>query len=362
MKLNPEQQSHLADLSNKLRDLKANEPKLRSRQLAERLGISEVELLTLEADENVAVLTGDFKELLNALKPAGQLMALTRNEACVHERKGVYDNVTFYEGGHNMGVVVNPDIDLRLFMNEWVYALSVTLPRPKGKALHSVQFFNKYGVAVHKIFTTPKTELAAFQDLISTYRTEWSPIIIEDRAAPPRAAETPDEEIAVADFQDEWRNLEDTHHFFGMLKRHGLSRTQALRLAPEGMVTPVARLSVEALLRSAADDEIPIMCFVHSPGCIQIHSGPVRRLLWHQQWFNVMDPLFNLHLDCNRIEAAYVVRKPTVDGQVTSLELYDEAGDLIVYFFGARKPGKPEIPAWRKLCEDIPAIDRPVPA
>ena len=43
----------------------------------------------------------------------GYVMALTRNDYCVHERKGVYDNITFYEGAHNMGVALNPDIDLR---------------------------------------------------------------------------------------------------------------------------------------------------------------------------------------------------------------------------------------------------------
>lgn len=48
-----------------------------------------------------------------------------------------------------------------------------------------------------------------------------------------------------------------------------------------------------------------------------------------------------------------MVRKPTVDGLVTSLELFDQHGEVIAMFFGERKPGKPELAAWRALVEDL---------
>lgn len=341
-------------LRARLAELKATEPKLRNRQLAERLGISEAELLTLnELGDQVTRLTGDWKQLLIDVNALGHVMALTRNEDCVHERKGIYDNVTFYEGTHNMGVVVNPDIDLRLFMNEWVYGLAVIMPRPNGKELYSLQFFNAKGEAVHKIFSTPKTNVTAYRELVERYRGEQVTIKVEDRSPKPLPEEKPDAEIDIAGFQQDWRDLKDTHHFFGMLRKYGLTRTQALRLAPVGMVTPVDKLAVTDVLESAVKDKVSIMCFVHSPGCIQIHSGEVRRLLWHGTWFNVMDPAFNLHLDTKSIDSCYVVRKPTEDGQVTSLELFDAEGRMIVYFFGARKPGTPELSGWRDILETL---------
>jgi putative hemin transport protein len=348
----------IAQLRSQLATLKAAEPRLRQRQLAERLGISEAELLTLDLGENVVRLAGDWKALLPEIKQMGYVMALTRNEACVHERKGVYDNFTFYAGAHNMGVAVNPDIDLRLFMDEWAYGLAVVMPGRAGKALYSFQFFNARGEAVHKVFSTPKSDLAAYHELRDRYRGEQEPIVITDRTPPALQEEKPDNEIDVAGFQQAWRDLQDTHHFFGMLKKYGVTRTQALRLAPEGMVTPVDRLAVENMLTAAAETGVSIMCFVHSGGCIQIHTGPVKRLLWHGDWYNVMDPAFNLHLDTTAVAESYVVRKPTEDGIVTSLELFDANGQLIVYFFGARKPGKPELPEWRAIAEALPAVDR----
>jgi putative hemin transport protein len=66
-------------------------------------------------------------------------------------------------------------------------------------------------------------------------------------------------------------------------------------------------------------------------------------------WFNVLDDSFNLHLREDRIASAFVVWKPTDDGVVTSLELFDAEGELIASLFGKRKPGQPEDEAWRAL-------------
>lgn len=73
-------------------------------------------------------------------------------------------------------------------------------------------------------------------------------------------------------------------------------------------------------------------------------------------WLNVLDPGFSLHLREDRIAQAWVVEKPTDDGIVTSLELFDDAGGLMAMCFGARKPGERELPAWRALLKPLPAF------
>jgi putative hemin transport protein len=44
-----------------------------------------------------------------------------------------------------------------------------------------------------------------------------------------------------------------------------------------------------------------------------------------------------------------VVEKPTSDGIVTSLEVFDAQGGAMAMFFGARKPGQAELPGWRVI-------------
>jgi putative hemin transport protein len=95
------------------------------------------------------------------------------------------------------------------------------------------------------------------------------------------------------------------------------------------------------------------MIFVGNANCIQIHTGEVSKLVTVGPWFNVLDPEFNLHLREDHIHEAWVIRKPTRDGDVTSVELFDAKGDIIAQLFGKRKPGLPEDPNWRALAQGL---------
>jgi putative hemin transport protein len=54
------------------------------------------------------------------------------------------------------------------------------------------------------------------------------------------------------------------------------------------------------------------------------------------------------------VVSAWLVRKPTSDGVVTSVEVFDDTGEVVAMFFGVRKPGELELPAWRDLAESLP--------
>ncbi|MDH3493325.1 MAG: hemin-degrading factor, partial [Acidobacteriota bacterium] len=65
--------------------LKKEYPKVRIRDAAGRLNVSEVELLATGIGENDVRLNKDFKGLLHELHTLGRVMALTRNDEIVHE-------------------------------------------------------------------------------------------------------------------------------------------------------------------------------------------------------------------------------------------------------------------------------------
>jgi len=41
---------------------------------------------------------------------------------------------------------------------------------------------------------------------------------------------------------------------------------------------------------------------------------------------------------------------------VTSVEAFDQTGDLMAMFFGARKPGTPEREEWRNIVRQLPRL------
>jgi putative hemin transport protein len=325
---------------------KAENLKKRIRDIAAALNVSEAELLMTSLGESVTILENNFQDLLKDVTSLGYVMALTRNEYCVHERKGIYEKVSFSPHG---GLVLGPDIDLRLFMSQWKLGFAVE------DNLKSFQFFDGNGVAIHKIYLTDKSKAEVFPELVARYRkAEQQPVAITPTAAPAKPS-LADEEIDVTAFQEAWKGLQDTHEFFGLLKKFNLNRTQALRLAPAGFAKQINADDFKAVVQGSADKQVPIMVFVGNHGCIQIHTGNVSRIVEMDVWFNVLDPEFNLHLRMDAVAQVWHVVKPSTDGDVNSLELFDNEGEMIVQLFGKRKPGLPELEEWREILAAIPS-------
>jgi putative hemin transport protein len=99
------------------------------------------------------------------------------------------------------------------------------------------------------------------------------------------------------------------------------------------------------------------MVFVGNRGAIQIHTGPVKKLVEHGTWYNVLDPKFNLHINETKIASTWVTKKPTDDGIITALELFDADGEIIATLFGKRKPGIPELELWREIISEVPPLE-----
>ena len=135
-----------------------------------------------------------------------------------------------------------------------------------------------------------------------------------------------------------------------------------MRLAEPGFVQALPVTCVKDLLETAASTGTPLMVFVGNHGMLQIHSGPIHKVMSVEPWINVMDPRFNLHLQMDSVAQAWLVRKPTDDGIVTSVELFNDDGEAIAMFFGERKPGKPELGTWRALADDLLARSTAVEA
>ncbi|MDQ2150574.1 ChuX/HutX family heme-like substrate-binding protein [Alcaligenaceae bacterium C4P045] len=310
----------------------------RARQAADALGVSEAQWVAAGcAGIESTPLQPAFQALFRQLPEVGRVMALTRNDWCVHERHGRYEDV---RADGPMGLVLGPDIDLRVFFFNWASAWSVN-----DAGRRSLQFFDMAGMAVHKIYATAETDMAAFEALVDAHR-HAAPVWPDNGPAPERPAPRGVKDAAA--LRTDWRAMTDTHQFFPLLKKHDADRLAALEAAGADLAQPVAIDAVETVLTGAAADGIAIMCFVANRGMIQIHSGPIHTLRRTGPWYNVLDPDFNLHLNTTAIAQVWVVNKPTADGWVTSLEVYNAAGDLIVQFFGARKPGQAELPAWRR--------------
>lgn len=315
-------------------------PKVRIRNAAHAMGVSELELVAAGAGGlQSTLLHAPVQEIFKELGDLGRVMALTRNDWCVHERHGHYEDI---HAGKKMGIVLGPDIDLRLFFKCWGTTWAVY-----DNGRHSIQFFDTGGTSIHKIFCTDESDMKAYHALVRRYtdpRPEWPHI----RPNPSPAGST-QESTASSDLRARWLAMKDVHEFHQILSEFKVSRLGALRSVGNDLAQELDNDTAERMLNDVVTQRVPLMCFVGNHGLVQIHSGPIQRLLRTESWFNILDASFNLHLDTTAIAQTWIVNRPSSDGWITSLECFAANGELITQFFGARKPGIPELPAWRKL-------------
>src|SRR6185437_10307933 len=153
---------------HEIRLARADNPKMRERDLASQLGVSEAELVAAYIGEGVVRLEPRVSDLLTGLEAVGEVMALTRNESAVHEKIGVYDKVVT---GDQTAMALGENIDLRIFPKRWAFGFAVE-KRDGDDVRRSLQFFDKAGTAVHKVHLRPSSNVEACQQLVEKLRSQ----------------------------------------------------------------------------------------------------------------------------------------------------------------------------------------------
>jgi len=331
-----------------IRRARAEAPKTRERDLADRLGISEAQLVAAHLGHGATAIAADPDRLLPAVEGLGAVMGLTRNDHCVIEVDGTY---TGYEGGEHAGMVLGDAIDLRLFPRHWVHAFAVEKETETGPR-RSLQVFDASGTAVHKIFLRDHSDHAAWAGLVAELRREGEPALATEPPPPAEGARTAPDKAEI--LRSEWRRMSDTHQFLRLVSKLKMNRLGAYRLAGAPLVRPLDPACVPAMLAAIREAGLPVMIFCGNRGCIQIHTGPVATLTPMGPWENVLDPGFNLHLRRDRVAELWAAEKPTRRGPATSVEAFAADGTLIFQVFGVAKEGADHRPAWQAVVADLP--------
>jgi putative hemin transport protein len=347
----------ITDLRSAWEQLKKDKPTLRIRDCAVELGVSEAELLATTVGDYTTALAGDWPALMERLPELGRVMSLTRNEACVLEHKGPFQKIEIIPAGpHKMATVIGP-IETRVFFSGWKFGFAVKQQTPHG-VQQSIQVFDEAGDAVTKVFLqAPNGNKAgsnqeAYDKIVADFTAPVQSTEIEVKK-PAAAPSKPIDQVDRTALLNDWENMKDTHDFFGMLRKHGANRLDAVVLSDGKFSYRLNNKSLKPMLETAAKDKLPIMVFAGNRGNIQIHQGKVTTIRVMDNWLNILDPDFNMHLREDLVDSVWVVKKPTTDGVVTGIEVFDKNKEMIAQFFGLRKPGIPELEKWRELVDTL---------
>lgn len=334
---------------SEIRAFLAENPKRRARDAADALGIAEAQLVAAGIGHGTTRIAAHPDGIIPAAERLGEVMALTRVDACVHEKVGTYSD---YHPGEHAAMTLAENIDLRIFPSHWVHAFAVETETEQGPR-RSLQIFDAAGDAVHKIHLRDGSNHDAWgtivADLAVADQGDTQPV--EARKPVEGAKSRTDKADAL---RDEWARLTDTHQFLRLCARLKMNRLGAYRIAGAPWVRPLTPDAADAMLQAVQRAGIEVMVFVGNRGCIQIHTGPVQTLKPMGPWQNVMDPGFNLHLRLDKVAEVWAVEKPTQRGPAVSVEAFDAEGGLIFQVFGVGKEGRDSRADWARVVEALP--------
>ncbi|WP_317993009.1 hemin-degrading factor [Bartonella gliris] len=322
---------------------------MRNRDFAVSIGISEAELIAAYCTVGKAKrLKADIATLLENAPKLETVMTLTRNEHAVHEITGRFEEIV---QSQHVPMTLG-EIDLRIFPKQWKFGFEYDMII-LGKPTKSLQFFDQYGVAILKVYSKDTTNTEEWNGLVEKLLHEdQSPVL--DILPAPTPIQYDTTKLDVEEFRNRWRQMTDVHQLHGIITEFKINRHDAVKYAGNEFANALKTEAIEIMLTQVAQQEIPIMCFVGNKGCIQIFSGQVKNIKQMGTWLNVLDQKFHLHLLVSEVNNVWHVRKPTNDGYVSSLEVFDKNGEMIIQFFGLRKEGQKEREDWRSLLDSLP--------
>jgi len=242
----------------RLRALRAQDPKTRARDLAAMHGFPEATLVAAHVGHGVTVIDPTPDRLIPAVQGLGDVLALTRNASCVHERKGTYQG---YHAGPQAQMVLGAEIDLRIFPTHWVHGFAVEEATAEG-VKRSVQVFDAAGDAVHKVHLTSASDVAGFAALVKALRLPDQRDILNPAPTAQVDAARGDPS-RVADLREEWDRMTDTHQFLHLVRKLKMNRLGAYRMVGAPQARALAPRSVTEALTRSAEGRVPLMIFGH---------------------------------------------------------------------------------------------------
>ena len=236
--------------------------KIRIRDAADQIGVSEAQLLSTEiGDDTLYLSINDFSFFLKEVFSIDKLMLLIRSDIVVHEKTIKSRNIKFIK---NQILDKNNDLILDFDQSLFKYVFFQNKVHA-NRQLRSFQIFNFEGKAVLKIYLKGK-ESSNFDRIAKKYTSDYNYQLQSPIKAVSSIGESQKIDAYFFDKNTEFRNSEIS--------------TKSLRI----------------ILTKASDMRLPIQIHGLGLGTVQYHRDKVRNIVDYGPWINVIDRNFNLHV------------------------------------------------------------------
>lgn len=245
---------------------------------------------------------------------------------------------------------------LQLHMDAFYWGCAVEDQPPEATIQQSLQFFNKAGERFLKVKATQATSQSGWQSLLERFARSEQP------GQPLFAVEPEQKNVSapanLAAFSQEWRLMEAPGQVAQLLKRYQADYLSCLQHLDQKFAREVSLNALFDLLKVVnqlpeADCKPVLEMSFLTAGCLQRVSGVLQPPRLQHKALCIAYAEGCLHLDPQLLEEAWVVRKPQGDGWVTTLEIFDHQGQLLLQLQEKKPSAQPENLLLRQIFQTL---------
>ena len=282
------------NLKSKWKKFQQDNPKVRIRDAAYQMKVSEAELLSTEINETVSfLLIEDMTAFIKDVLKVDKIMLLIRSDYVVHEKTIKTKNIRLED---NQIIDLDKNdcsiLDFNIDAFEYVFFQK---KMHSNRELKSFQFFDKAGMAILKIYLKGK-DLGFFDEIDLKYKKTYNYEMQSD-----------------LDINNS--NLLDSKIKINLPYDTSNSKTSCRDISVK---------SLRLILENASDMKTPIQIHALGLGTIQYHRNTVRNIVDYGPWVNVIDQKFNLHVLENGLTRASLIQYQFKDCQQYLINFFDK--------------------------------------
>ena len=282
------------NLKSKWKKFQQDNPKVRIRDAAYQMKVSEAELLSTEINETVSfLLIEDMTAFIKDVLKVDKIMLLIRSDYVVHEKTIKTKNIRLED---NQIIDLDKNdcsiLDFNIDAFEYVFFQK---KMHSNRELKSFQFFDKAGTAILKIYLKGK-DLGFFDEIDLKYKKTYNYEMQSD-----------------LDINNS--NLLDSKIKINLPFDTINSKTTCRDISVK---------SLRLILENASDMKTPIQIHALGLGTIQYHRNTVRNIVDYGPWVNVIDQKFNLHVLENGLTRASLIQYQFKDCQQYLINFFDK--------------------------------------
>tara|TARA_B100000700_G_scaffold103666_1_gene117048 strand:- start:7587 stop:8537 length:951 start_codon:yes stop_codon:yes gene_type:complete len=276
--------------------------KLRIRDIANKLNVSEAELLSIQIGDSIKILSINnfdifFNELLSKID---KVMFLIRSDFVVHEKNVLTSELRYT---NNQFINQKDSFPLLSFDVDKISFIFYEIKEHNNRKLRSFQFFDKTGNSVFKIYLKGKNKIE-FDQIASNYKFDYNYEVQKQGVYKSQSS------LELLSYKT------DLLHFTDCVNS----------------VKRILKFSLRDILKVSSQESIPIQIHAFGIGCVQYHRDSIKNVVDYGPWINIIDKSFNIHVLENKISNSCLLEHLSDNKKIYSLDFYDVNKNLVLGF------------------------------